>query len=100
MIVAERAAGAIGSRQHDGEKTDGLAQSLKRRATASQAAIRPREQDTNPRFRCERREPRQAAKGEKSMEARIPKIEKLEELRAITRAWIEIQRSGNRSRNA
>jgi hypothetical protein len=34
------------------------------------------------------------------MEARIPKIEKLEELFAITRAWIEIQRISNRSRNA
>lgn len=73
---------------------------MKRGAAAAQAAIRPREKDTNPRFQRERREPRQAADGEETVQARIPKIKKLEELREITRARIEIQRISNRSRNA
>ncbi len=62
---------------------------MKRRAAAAQAAIRPREQDADPRFRCERREPCQAADGEETVEVRIPKIKKPEELPAITRARIE-----------
>jgi hypothetical protein len=75
------------------EKANRFSKRLKCGAALADAAVRPRKQDTNAVFLGKIGEGFQEANGEKTVNARIPKVKKLKKLRAILWTRVEIHRA-------